>query len=877
MKASFRRYGTLAAGIGIWILLTQAAWPAEQWAVNATASSQRASTYWSAEQATGEPDVTSCRSSTKAWSPYGTGSDAEWLLLTYETPYNATSISIHETYSAPFVSSIDYIEPNGTEHTVWSENDTTACNGYLTVNHSATGYLVKKVRINTAVDGREQIDAVKLSGTPSSDTTAPVVNVTFPSSGANVSGTINLTADATDNVRVIGVQFKVDHSPVGDEDMTAPYGISFDSTAFSNGNYPLTAVARDDAGNTATSEPVNITINGTPPLSYGDTVSAAIGYEGDIDEYPFEGVSNETVHIPFKKMSGTLYMRVELYDPDETMIAYAWSSSAKTMKETLSATGTHTIKIFDKYGDRTGDYEFTLQRIQNPAGVQPLEYGVTAGGNLTRYTQIHAYNLTLEAGDTITVSSAEISTFNGTFSPYLELYDYSGEKIGFSSTEIITSVDETGEYTLFVSELYSKGTGEYQVCAQRVNDPGNAVPLSNGQSLNATIGYYAELDIYRISGGINDELSIDITELNTTSGSFGAYCRLYAPNGTSLKYGSSISAYVLPVTGDYCLLVYDLLYDGAGTYNVECTIESEIAGVGIEPQSFNPRVNETVAIGYTLDEAANVTLDIYDLDNTLIRQLLNGTSRQTGPHNETWDGRNDSGGIVADGGYTFTIEAQPQGGGATGIYNPSLLAQPQVSNQRAQESVNPYAAELYNISYTLSGPCRLLLRGANEEAGNYGVADIVDNARLGGNHTEYWDGYGPYDKIIPDHVLFGWWVYQLPENTIVVSCPPVSLLTGLEVVPYLFSPGHGEVTQIHYNLSADVTLSMKVYEITTFDKTLVKTLLDGVNKTAGDYMLEYNGTADSGGILLPDDYLLELELERDNETDVIRKGYLGIR
>ena len=44
------------------------------------------------------------------------------------------------------------------------------------------------------------------------DTTAPTVSLTGPAEGATVSGTVTLSANASDNVGVAGVQFKVDGS-----------------------------------------------------------------------------------------------------------------------------------------------------------------------------------------------------------------------------------------------------------------------------------------------------------------------------------------------------------------------------------------------------------------------------------------------------------------------------------------------------------------------------------------------------------------------------------------------------------------------------------------------------------------------------------------
>ncbi len=67
------------------------------------------------------------------------------------------------------------------------------------------------------------------------DTTAPTVNISSPAAGATVSAVINLTANASDNVAVAGVQFFLDGNPIGTEDTTAPYSISWNTTRVVNG------------------------------------------------------------------------------------------------------------------------------------------------------------------------------------------------------------------------------------------------------------------------------------------------------------------------------------------------------------------------------------------------------------------------------------------------------------------------------------------------------------------------------------------------------------------------------------------------------------------------------------------------------------------
>jgi hypothetical protein len=97
---------------------------------------------------------------------------------------------------------------------------------------------------------------------PPADTTPPTVSITAPAGGATVSGTTAaISATASDNVGVVGVQFKVDGSNVGAEVTTSPYTTSWNTTAFVNGTHTLTVVARDAAGNTTTSQAVTVTVN----------------------------------------------------------------------------------------------------------------------------------------------------------------------------------------------------------------------------------------------------------------------------------------------------------------------------------------------------------------------------------------------------------------------------------------------------------------------------------------------------------------------------------------------------------------------------------------------------------------------------------------
>ena len=145
------------------------------------------------------------------------------------------------------------------------------------------GGLIDEVRVYDRALSAAEIAAdrdapVAGGGGPPSDSTPPSVSVTAPAAGATVSGDVSLAANASDNVGVESVQFRVDGENVGAADTSAPYSVSWDSRSVANGNRQVTAVARDAAGNSQTSGAVGVNVqnSGGPPA--GGLV-AAFGFE----------------------------------------------------------------------------------------------------------------------------------------------------------------------------------------------------------------------------------------------------------------------------------------------------------------------------------------------------------------------------------------------------------------------------------------------------------------------------------------------------------------------------------------------------------------------------------------------------------------------
>ncbi|MDI6821164.1 MAG: Ig-like domain-containing protein [Patescibacteria group bacterium] len=137
--------------------------------------------------------------------------------------------------------------------------------------------------IGASLTDSETVYINVLSG---SDITPPTVSITSPISGSTVTSTISVIANATDNVGVAGVQFKLDGANLGVEDTSSPWSVSWNTASSTNGTHNITARARDAVGNFTDSALVTVTVNNiidsqpptvsiTSPIS-GSTVTSTI-------------------------------------------------------------------------------------------------------------------------------------------------------------------------------------------------------------------------------------------------------------------------------------------------------------------------------------------------------------------------------------------------------------------------------------------------------------------------------------------------------------------------------------------------------------------------------------------------------------------------
>ncbi|HAM36342.1 MAG TPA: hypothetical protein DCP85_10510, partial [Elusimicrobia bacterium] len=129
---------------------------------------------------------------------------------------------------------------------------------------ASTAYYARLRAYDAAGNASANSAAASATTSAAPDATAPTAAITAPANGATVSGTLAVSASASDNVGVSKVEFYMDGS-LKATDTASPYAYSLDTTQLSNGSHALLAKAHDAAGNVGQSAQVSVTVANTVP------------------------------------------------------------------------------------------------------------------------------------------------------------------------------------------------------------------------------------------------------------------------------------------------------------------------------------------------------------------------------------------------------------------------------------------------------------------------------------------------------------------------------------------------------------------------------------------------------------------------------------
>jgi len=191
------------------------------------------------------------------------------------------------------------------------------------------------------------------------DNTPPsTATITSPATGANLSGSVSITANAVDGESGVDyVEFWLDGTGTGTllgTDTTSPYSVTWDTTTATDGSHTLTCRVYDRAGNSLDSSSVNVIVDNTAPISVSITSPSGGAYLSGSISISATAADNT---------GGTGVAYVEFWDGlpgSGTLLGTDTSSPYSQSWDTTSTTeGAHTlyVRIYDyanNYLDSSG-------------------------------------------------------------------------------------------------------------------------------------------------------------------------------------------------------------------------------------------------------------------------------------------------------------------------------------------------------------------------------------------------------------------------------------------------------------------------------------------------------------------------------------------
>lgn len=202
-------------------------------------------------------------------------------------------------------------------------------------------------KVTSAGTGSPNLLLNQQFGGGGTDTTPPVVSITAPAAGATVSGTVTVSASASDDSGTVSlVEFYVDGAIEG-SDSSAPFSFAWNTTTASDANHTLTAKVYDPSNNMSTSAGVTVTVSNG---GGGGELLTNGGFEGSSSPWVRSGNAywstggyahsgaGYTILGAYNRASGTMY---------QTVTIPTTASGTLTFWLNVTSSETTTSRIYD--------------------------------------------------------------------------------------------------------------------------------------------------------------------------------------------------------------------------------------------------------------------------------------------------------------------------------------------------------------------------------------------------------------------------------------------------------------------------------------------------------------------------------------------------
>ncbi len=204
---------------------------------------------------------------------------------------------------------------------------------------------------------------------------------------------------------------------------------------------------------------------GTSPAVCGSTTTGALSPSNQFRYYTLAANAGDILRLIFTRTSDNFFPQIEIFDPAGPRIA---ANSDVTQK--VAATGNYLVLVSPSSSStETGSYSLAYQRPNNPCSPASLTCGQTNLRQVTLPGQLDTFTFTGTGGD---VSTVRLATRNGSYSPFVEMYNSSGARLTTNSNGLLRTVlPADGTYTLLVRDRGAVNLGSYRISLQDETNP----------------------------------------------------------------------------------------------------------------------------------------------------------------------------------------------------------------------------------------------------------------------------------------------------------------------------------------------------------------------------------------------------------------------
>ncbi len=417
------------------------------------------------------------------------------------------------------------------------------------------------------------------------DQSPPQVNVSFPSNGSTVSGTITLAAAASDDTGVASVEFFVDGVSVGFGNQSGgagPWTLAWNSTSVADGLHAIAATARDAQGNQSTDNDTNIMVNQTT-LAVDESFS---NLDGNGDVYDHGGWSGDFVADADNATVGagssqsvygyatsgvgclggwkTRFLQRSVTLSTAPRLSFARKLDLKAQINSLTSARFRVLVngtiVHERSVSNANYIESTWQRFENidlttyASQTVTLRFEAGANSNVcieafakVRIDDVRIANLSAST-DSVPPSVNLVSPVNGTtLSGSVDLLANASDNVSVSKVEFyangtLLGQDLSAPYAItwdtssVANGGYSLLVKAYDVAGNVANDDDTAIHVANGASSPVTVSFSSE---GANDGYIKANSDASAPAIGTLEGSFG----LALGRGSDSKFNRAILSF----------------------------------------------------------------------------------------------------------------------------------------------------------------------------------------------------------------------------------------------------------------------------------------------------------------------------------------------